>query len=235
MGGASRRQQGLPASASNNTLISGFPYIVVESEGKMGYQSLQGATTVGLVCRDGVVLASEKRVSWGRMVMSRSGKKVFKVTPTIGLAFAGLVSDMQALAREAGAYANLFKLENNRPISVKSMAKLISNLLFQRRLFPLLMETLVGGVDSDGAVVYALDPVGSVIPDKFVSAGSGAPIAMGLLEANYREDMDLEAGAELALQAIKSAVARDAASGDGVDMLLIKADGIEERTYPLKG
>jgi len=208
VGGASRRQQGLPASASNNTLISGFPYIVVESEGKMGYQSLQGATTVGLVCRDGVVLASEKRVSWGRMVMSRSGKK---------------------------AYANLFKLENNRPISVKSMAKLISNLLFQRRLFPLLMETLVGGVDSDGAVVYALDPVGSVIPDKFVSAGSGAPIAMGLLEANYREDMDLEAGAELALQAIKSAVARDAASGDGVDMLLIKADGIEERTYPLKG
>lgn len=208
---------------------------MVESEEKMGYQDLQGATTVGIVCTDGVILASEKRVSWGRMVMSRSGKKVFKITPNIGLAFAGLVSDMQALAREAGAYATLFKLENNRPINVKAMAKLISNLLFQRRLLPLLMETVVGGVDDDGATVYALDPIGSVIPDKFVSAGSGAPIAMGLLEANYREEMDLEKGAELTLQAIKSAVARDAASGDGVDMLLIKADGIEERTYPLKG
>jgi len=97
------------------------------------------------------------------------------------------------------------------------------------------METLVGGVDDGGPTVYALDPVGSLIPDKFVSAGSGAPIAMGLLEANYREGMDLEAGAELALQAIKSAVARDASSGDGVDMLLIKADGTEERTYLLKG
>ena len=201
----------------------------------MSYQSLQGATTVGLVCQGGVVLASEKRVSWGRMVMSRAGKKVFIITPNIGLAFAGLVSDMQALAREAVAYANLFGLDNNRSIGVKAMAKLISNLLFQRRLFPLLMETVVGGVDGEGPMVYALDPIGSVIPDKFVSAGSGAPIAMGLLEANYREDMSLEEGAELTLQAIKSAVARDAASGDGVDMLLIKADGIEERTYPLKG
>jgi len=201
----------------------------------MSYQSLQGATTVGLVCQGGVVLASEKRVSWGRMVMSRAGKKVFIITPNIGLAFAGLVSDMQALAREAVAYANLFGLDNNRSIGVKAMAKLISNLLFQRRLFPLLMETVVGGVDGEGPMVYALDPIGSVIPDKFVSAGSGAPIAMGLLEANYREDMSLEEGAELTLQAIKSAVARDAASGDGVDMLLIKADGMEERTYPLKG
>ena len=200
----------------------------------MGYHGLQGATTVGLVCHNGVVLASEKRVSWGRMVMSRAGKKVFIITPNIGLAFAGLVSDMQALAREAVAYANLFGLDTNRPIGVKAMAKLISNLLFQRRLLPLLMETVVGGVDEEGPTVYALDPVGSVIPDKFVSAGSGAPIAMGLLEANYREDMSLEDGAALTLQAIKSAVARDAASGDGVDMLLIKADGIEERTYPLK-
>jgi len=201
----------------------------------MGYRGLQGATTIGLVCRDGVVLASEKRVSWGRLVMSRSGRKVFKLTPNIGLAFAGLVSDMQALAREAGAYATLFNLENTRPITVRAMSKLISNILFQRRLFPLLMETLVGGVDGEGPAVYALDPVGSVIPDKFVSAGTGAPIAMGLLEANYKEDMDLEAGAELALQAIKSAVARDVVSGDGVDMLLIKADGMEEQTYSLRG
>lgn len=200
----------------------------------MGYQSLQGATVVGLVCRDGVVLAAEKRVSWGRMVMSRSGKKVFKVTPNMGLAFAGLVSDMQALTREATAYANLFRLENNRPIMVKAMAKLISNMLFQRRLMPLLMETLVGGVDMDGPALFSMDPVGSLIPDKFITAGSGAPIAMGLLEAQYSEEIDLEAGSDLALNAIRSAVARDVASGDGVDMLLIKAEGIEERSYPMK-
>jgi proteasome beta subunit len=200
----------------------------------MGYQSIQGATVVGLVCSDGVVLAAEKRVSWGRMVMSRSGKKVFQVTPEIGLAFAGLVSDMQALMREAGAYANLFRLDNGRPIGVRAMAKLISNMLFSRRLMPLLMETVVGGVDDEGPAIYSMDPVGSLIPDDFVTAGSGAPIAMGLVEAQYSGDMDVEAGAELALSAIKSAVARDVASGDGVDMLLIRASGIEERSFPLK-
>jgi proteasome beta subunit len=200
----------------------------------MGYQSIQGATVVGLVCSDGVVLAAEKRVSWGRMVMSRSGKKVFQITPSMGLAFAGLVSDMQALTREATAYANLFKLENNRTITVRAMAKLISNILFQRRMMPLLMETVVGGVDSDGPAMYSMDPVGSLIPDKFITAGSGAPIAMGLLEAQYSEDIDVEAGAELALNAIRSAVARDVTSGDGVDMLLIRSDGIDERSYPMK-
>ena len=189
---------------------------------------------MGLVCSDGVVLAAEKRVSWGRMVMSRSGRKVFQITPGLGLAFAGLVSDMQALTREATAYANLFRLENNRVITVRAMAKLISNMLFQRRLMPLLMETVVGGVDPDGPAIYSMDPVGSLIPDKFITAGSGAPIAMGLLEAQYSEDIDVEAGAELALNAIRSAVARDIASGDGVDMLLIRSDGIDERSYPMK-
>ena len=200
---------------------------------EMSYQSLQGATVVGLICSDGVVLAAEKRVSFGRMVMSRSGKKVFKITPTIGLAFAGLVSDMQAMTREATAYANLFKLENNRPIKVKAMAKLISNLLFNRRQMPLLMETLVAGVDEDGPGLYSMDPVGSLIPDDFITAGTGAPLAMGLIEAQYNKEMNVEAGAELAYNSIKAAVARDVVSGDGVDMLIFTKEGIEERKLSL--
>ena len=200
----------------------------------MGYHSVQGATVVGLKCSDGVVLAAEKRVSWGRMVMSRHGKKVFRITPRMGLAFAGMVSDMQALTREVTAYANLYRLEHNRAITVRSMAKLISNMLFQRRMMPLLMETVVGGVDGDGPALFSMDPVGSLIPDPFITAGTGAPIAMGLLEAQFSEEMDVEAGAELALNAIRSAVARDVTSGDGVDILLIRADGIEERSHPMK-
>lgn len=189
---------------------------------------------VGLKCSDGVVLAAEKRVSWGRMVMSRHGKKVFQITPKMGLAFAGMVSDMQALTREVTAYANLYNLEHNRMITVRSMAKLISNMLFQRRMMPLLMETVVGGVDDAGPALFSMDPVGSLIPDPYITAGTGAPIAMGLLEAQFSEEMDVEAGAELALNAIRSAVARDVVSGDGVDMLLIRADGIEERYHPMK-
>ena len=200
----------------------------------MGYQAIQGATTVGLVCSDGVVLASEKRVSWGRLVSSRHGQKVFRLTDNIGLAFAGLMSDMQALVREASAYANLFELDKGRPITTKSMSKLISNMLFSRRLMPLLMETVVGGVDADGPSLYSMDLVGSLIPDDFLSAGSGAPIAIGVLEAEYKDGMDCEAGVELATRAIKAAIARDVVSGDGIDILIIRADGTEERTISLR-
>jgi len=196
----------------------------------MGYQAIQGATTIGLICSDSVILASEKRVSYGWLVASTRGKKVFKITDNIGLAFAGLMSDMQALVREASAYAKLFYLEKNRPITTKAMAKLISSMLFERRMMPLLMETLVGGYDMDGPSLYGMDPVGSLIPDDFIAAGSGAAIAIGVLESDYVKNMDYEAGVELAKKAIKAAIARDAVSGDGIDILIIKADGSEIRT-----
>ena len=200
----------------------------------MGWQDYQGATTVGIIYKNGVILASEKRVTWGNLLSSRSGMKVFKLTDRVGLAFAGLVSDMQALTREAQAYANLYELENNHPITVKAMAKLISNMLFSRRLIPLLMETLIGGVDEDGASLYSMDPVGSLIPDKFITAGTGAPIAMGVIEAQYKDGMSLEDGAKLVYDSIKAAVARDVASGDGVNMLIITTKGVEERSLSLK-
>ena len=201
----------------------------------MGYQAIQGATTIGLVCSDGVVLASDKRVSWGYLISSKRGKKVLKLTDNIGLAFAGLMSDMQALVREAEAYANLFRLEKGRPITTKAMSKLISNMLFNRRMMPLIMETLVGGVDPDGPQLYSMDLVGSLIPDDYISAGSGAPIAMGVLESDYSKGLDCEAGVQLALKAMKAAIARDAVSGDGIDLLILKAGGAEERTIPFRG
>ncbi|MCD6537355.1 archaeal proteasome endopeptidase complex subunit beta [Candidatus Bathyarchaeota archaeon] len=191
---------------------------------------LPGATTVGIVCKDGVILASEKRISYGNLVLSRAGKKVFKITPNIGAACAGLVSDMQILIREAEAYANLFRLEANRPISVRAVAKLISNLLFSHRLFPLITQTIVGGVDEDGPSLYVLDVLGSNIPDNYTAVGSGAEMAMGVLEESYREGMTIDEGKELAKRAIKSAISRDAMSGDGIDILIITKDGIEEES-----
>jgi len=198
------------------------------------YINISGATTMGVVCKDGVILASEKRVSYGGMILSKSGKKVFKITPNIGAACAGLISDMQTLSREAGAYSNLFKLDYNRPISIKAAAKLFSNLLFQRGLRPLLTETLVGGVDEEGPSLYSLDALGSLLKDNFIAMGSGAEIAMGVLEAEYREGQTLKEGRELVLRAMNSAMKRDIKSGDGVDMLLISANEVGEETVSLK-
>jgi len=176
------------------------------------------------------VLASEKRVSYGNFVLSRVGKKVFKIADHIGAACAGLVSDMQILVREVSVYANLFKIEAGRPISVKAAAKVMSNLLFSSRLLPYITETIIGGVDEEGPSVYVLDLLGSTIPDKYAAVGSGAEIAIGVLEESYREGMTVEEGRDLAIRAIKSAISRDAMSGDGIDILIITKNGIKEES-----
>ncbi|HDD69737.1 archaeal proteasome endopeptidase complex subunit beta [Candidatus Bathyarchaeota archaeon] len=202
----------------------------MEKDAQSQYLWIPGATTIGVVCRDGVILASEKRVSYGYLVISKGGKKVFRITEHIGAACAGLVSDMQILVREVEAYANLFNLDVGRPISVRSAAKLMSNLLFSRRLAPLITQTIVGGIDDEGASIYVLDILGSVIPDKYAAVGSGAEIAMGVLEEGYKEDLTLKEAKDLVLRSIKSAISRDIMSGNGIDFLIITKDGTHEES-----
>jgi len=191
---------------------------------------IPGATTIGLVYSDGVILASEKRVSYGSMIMSRTGKKVFRIADRIGAACAGLVSDMQVLAREIEAYAKLFKFDAKRPMPVKSAAKVMSNVLFGRRMIPLITQTIVGGMDDEGPAIYVLDVIGSVLPDKYAAVGSGAQIATGVLEEGYKDNMSQKDAKELVLRAIKSAIRRDVMSGDGVDLITITKEGIQEES-----
>ncbi|MFH0748862.1 MAG: archaeal proteasome endopeptidase complex subunit beta [Candidatus Bathyarchaeota archaeon] len=189
---------------------------------------LPGATTIGIVCKDGVILSSEKRVSYGYMVMSKSGKKIFALTNSIGAACAGLVADMQILIREVAAYAKLYELDRSRQISVKATAKAMSTILFDRRYFPYLTQTIVGGVDDEGPSLYVLDPLGSLLPDKYATVGSGEEIAIGVLETSYKEGMSLDEGKDLAIRAMKSALARDTGSGNGIDLLIISENKIKE-------
>jgi len=203
--------------AGVNAMSQGIPYI-------------PGATTVGVVCRDGVLLASERRVSYGYFVMSKTARKVFKITDTIGAAFAGLVSDMQVLSKEATAYANLYTYEKDRPISVKAAAKMVGNLLFQRRMLPYITQTIIGGIDEDGPSLFVLDLLGSVMQDKFAAVGSGTEIAMGVLEDEYKDNMSLEDAKEVLKRAVKAAFARDSASGGTVDLLVITKTGTKEDT-----
>lgn len=206
----------------------------MEMQGQQNrYPWIPGATTVGVVCPEGVILASEKRVSYGYLVVSKGGKKVFQIADRIGAACAGLVSDMQILVREVEAYANLYSLDVNRKIPVRSAAKLMSNLLFNRRLAPLIAQTIVGGLDEEGTSLYVLDILGSVIPDKYAVVGSGTEIAMGVLEEAYKENLTLEEAKKLVIRAIKSAISRDIMSGDGIDFLTITKDGTQEETIKL--
>lgn len=191
---------------------------------------MPGATTIGLVFDGGIILASEKRVTYGSMIMSKTGKKVFKITDKIGAACAGLVSDMQILTREVEAQAKLFSLDAKRPMTVKAAAKVMSNVLFNRRMIPLIIQTIVGGIDDDGPALYVLDVLGSLLPDNYAAVGTGAQMATGVLEQGYSNKMNQKDAKDLVLKAIKSAIRRDAMSGNGIDLLVITKEGITENT-----
>lgn len=210
--------------------IPQMPQAQVEQAQQGGYGWIPGATTVGVVCSDGVILASEKRVTYGYFVMSKGGKKVFKITDRIGVACAGLIGDMQILAREVEAQANLFSMDVGRKITVRSVAKLMANILFNRRYAPLITQTIVGGLDEEGATLYVLDVLGSLIPDKYAAVGSGTELAIGVIEEGYKDTLKVKEAKELVTRAIKSAISRDSMSGDGIDFIIITKEGIAEES-----
>jgi len=216
-----------PGTTSKRTGLRGPP------EFSMAYeQYMPGATAVGIAYKDGVVLGAERRITLGNFVRSKSGKKVFRVTNTVGAVCAGMVADMQNLVKEVAVYSKLKELETRKSLKPNSVAKLMSTLMFQNRYAPLLTQVILGGM-GDKPVVYVLDPLGSVISDQYATVGTGEETAIGVVEAGYNPTMTQKEARELAISAIKAAIARDAMSGNGIDILTIDESGIKEEGVDL--
>ena len=186
----------------------------------MAFQFMPGATAVGISFSDGVVLAAEKRVSYGNFVVNKHTRKIFSVTESVGAACAGMIADMQVLVRQVEALAKIRKLETRRNVATNSIAKLMSVIMFERRFFPLLTQVIVGGVETKSRI-YTLDPLGSLLPDDYAAVGTGAEMALGVLDSEYKSSLTAKQSKELALKAIRASVQRDSASGDGIDLLVI--------------
>ena len=195
----------------------------------MAFQFMPGATAVGISYQGGVVLAAEKRVSFGNFVVNKNTKKTFPVTDFVGAACAGMIADMQVLVRQVGALAKIRKLETRRNVAPNSVAKLMSVIMFERRFFPLLTQVIVGGVEGKPQI-YTLDPLGSLLPDEYAAVGTGAEMALGVMDAEYKKEFSEEKAKELAIKAIKSSIQRDSSSGDGIDLLMITNKGHREES-----
>ncbi|MDE0090288.1 MAG: proteasome subunit beta [Thaumarchaeota archaeon] len=187
---------------------------------------MPGATAVGVTFEGGVVLASERRVAFGNFLVSKSTKKTFEITPRVGAACAGLVADMQILSLQISALAKIRKMELKRDVPTNTIAKMMSNMMYERRYFPLLTQVIVGGVVGK-PVLYTLDPLGSVLPDDYAAVGTGAEMALGVLDPQFKPGMSRDAAVSLAKKAVASASMRDAASGDGTDIMVITGEKIE--------
>ncbi len=190
---------------------------------------MPGATAVGITYDGGVVIASERRVAYGNFVVSKTTKKTFKITDYVGACCAGMVADMQVLAMQMRALTKIRKMELKRDIPPNSVAKMMSSLMYERRFYPLLTQVIVGGVDGNPAI-YTLDPLGSVLPDDYAAVGTGAEMALGVLDQEYKSKMKEKEAVALVIKSIKSATMRDAASGDGIDVLVADKNGVREFT-----
>ncbi|MBU0536309.1 MAG: proteasome subunit beta [Nanoarchaeota archaeon] len=192
-----------------------------------------GTTTIGIVCKDGVILAADKRATAGNFIVGKSFDKIHKVDDKIAVTIAGMVSDAQLLVKLIRAEIKLRKVRTNVEVSVKEAANLIASMAYanirRMSMMPGIVAFLVGGVDMQGSGLYNIGPDGSVTdePD-FTSDGSGSVFAYGVLETEYKKGMSLEEGKKLAMRALNAAIQRDSASGSGFDIFTLTKQGVKK-------
>ncbi|MDI6826135.1 MAG: archaeal proteasome endopeptidase complex subunit beta [Candidatus Aenigmarchaeota archaeon] len=188
-----------------------------------------GTTTVGIVCKDGVVLAAEKKATMGYLVASKEDVKIVEIMPHIAMTQAGMVGDVQALTRYLTAESKLFELRTRKRIPVKAAATLLSNILYGGRwsFFPYMVQLILAGYDERGPNLFILHPDGSSLEEKkFFATGSGSPIAFGVLESQYKESLSIDECKKLAVMTVKAAIERDIGSGGkGIDVAVIDKNG----------
>ncbi|TXT61630.1 MAG: Proteasome subunit beta [Promethearchaeota archaeon] len=191
-----------------------------------------GTTTVALACKDAVVMGTDKRASMAYFVSSKHAKKLHKIQDHLWMTIAGSVADAQYIIDIIKAYTSLYQYEKEKKVLIKSAAKILANILYRNKLFPYQVGLILGGVTEDeGPVVIDIGALGSLLPEKFVAVGSGQNFSYGVLESRYRDDLTIEEGKDIVKRAVKSSIIRDMASGNGIDIAVIKSSGPAYREF----
>lgn len=200
---------------------------------------LHGTTTVGIRASDGVVLCADMRASAGYFIANNNTMKIQKIDDHAGLTLAGGVADAQNIVDILRYHAGLHRIEKPGPIPIHSLARLCSLIFHQNRGYPFIADILVGGYDGSGPALFNIDMFGSVEPKPYVTTGSGSPVAYGLLEEEYTENLKVAEAKDVALRAVKAAIVRNIGTGDGINVAVIDANGFhlladEQKTAVIK-
>lgn len=217
----------------NNGAGNYIPDMVKDARAKVDALKYHGTTTCAMTCMDGVVLCTDTRVTAGYLYIAhRRGKKMHAIDSHVGVTIAGTVADAQNLIDTLRYYANLYRLENQEPIPVKSLARIAANIFYANRAYPMIADFLICGVDkSDGPVIYSVDFFGADTKESVVSTGSGSPVAYGILEDEYKQGMTVKEVVPIAIKAVSAAIKRNAGTGDGFDVAVVTKDaGYRELT-----
>lgn len=193
-------------------------------------------TTVGITTNNHVILAADKRATAGAAVYHKDIRKISKISDRIALTISGLVADAQFIVENAKFFTRRYEIATGRPLSIGNLANYLSLVLsLYLRVYPFIVQLLLGGYDQAGPNLYYLDLYGTVTKEKYTATGSGSPIALGVLESGYRDNLSVDEAVNLAVRAVTSALMRDGYSGEGVDVLVIGKEGVlREETIRFK-
>ncbi|MHA1343140.1 MAG: proteasome subunit beta [Promethearchaeota archaeon] len=195
-----------------------------------------GTTTVGLCCKDAVILGTDKRATMAYFIASKTSEKLHRIQDHLWMTIAGSVADAQYLVDILKANTSLYQLEKERPIKIISAGQLLANILYRNKLFPYEVGLILGGItEEEGPVVLDIGAYGSILPEKYCAVGSGQNFSYGVLEAKYKDNLSVEKGKSIVKKAITSSIIRDMASGNGIDIVVVKKEGPAEREFiPIK-
>ena len=195
---------------------------------------LHGTTTVGIKATDGVVLCADMRASAGYFIANNNTMKIQKIDEHVGMTMAGGVADAQNITDILRYHANMHRIQKHEPIPIKSLTRLTSLIFHQNRGYPFIADILVGGYDNAGPALYNIDMFGSAEEKNYVTTGSGSPVAYGLLEEEYHDDLTVEEAKVIALRAVKAAIVRNIGTGDGINIAIIDKNGFRLLTKDQK-
>jgi proteasome beta subunit len=199
---------------------------------------LKGTTTVGIVCKDGIILGADMRATAGNLIVNKETEKVIKITDNIIVTMAGTVSDAQLLCKYLSAELNLMKIRNNHEPTVREAANLMASFVYgnirKMSMIPGVAHFLMAGKDRTGYYLFDIFADGSLTEeDKYVTSGSGSVFALGVLESTYKENMSVNEGVELVHKSINAALQRDTYSGNGINIFTVTKNGIVKEARKL--
>lgn len=191
-------------------------------------KKLEGTTTVGLVCKDGVALVTDTRATMGYLVASKRARKVYRITDTIVFTTAGGVADTEQLVAMMRAEAGYYAMKEGVPMSATACAKMVSNIMNAYGYVPFYANLLVGGMDGSDPKLFFIDIDGGLTEEKMLATGSGSPVAYGVLESEFKEGMKIDEALPIAIKALKTAMKRDVATGNEVMVAIVTKRGYRE-------
>jgi len=194
-----------------------------------------GTTIIGIVCKDGVIMAGDRQVTGGNIVLQKDFRKVNQINDYLVISWTGTVADALMLTKIINAELRLKELKAKKRPSVKEAANLIAMITFrnirQPSMIPSIVGTLIAGYNEDGTTeLYSIEPAGGVckVKDYDANFGSGMPYVLGVLEKEYKTGITVKEGRNMAIDALKASTQRDVGSGHGIDVFEITKDGIKQ-------